>query len=103
MRADGRLFLYGPFKRDGKHTALSNAVFDTCLREGNPEWGVRDIGDVERSPAERLRLVETIEMPANNLTWCSRANEVDAAPGPLARGRDDGRSPPCDETSAPQR
>src|SRR4029077_3772751 len=48
LRADGRLFLYGPFKRDGKHTALSNAVFDTSLRERDPEWGVRDIADVER-------------------------------------------------------
>ena len=32
LRPDGMLFLYGPFKRDGKHTALSNAVFDTSLR-----------------------------------------------------------------------
>ena len=28
LRDDGRLLLYGPFKRDGKHTAVSNAVFD---------------------------------------------------------------------------
>jgi hypothetical protein len=69
LRADGKLFLYGPFKRDGKHTALSNAVFDTSLREGNPDWGVRDIGDVETlAKAVGLRLVDTIEMPANNLT-----------------------------------
>ena len=47
LRADGRLFLYGPFKRGGKHTAVSNAVFDTSLREGNPEWGVRDIEALE--------------------------------------------------------
>ena len=47
LRSDGRLFLYGPFKRDGKHTALSNAVFDTSLRDQDPEWGVRDIGDVD--------------------------------------------------------
>src|SRR3954471_6465950 len=46
LRADGRLFLYGPFKRDGKHTALSNAVFDTSLREQDAEWGVRDLGEV---------------------------------------------------------
>ena len=32
LRNDGRLFLYGPFKRDGKHTALSNAIFDDSLR-----------------------------------------------------------------------
>src|SRR5436309_2393653 len=46
LRADGRLFLYGPFKRDGKHTALSNAVFDTSLRERDAEWGIRDIGEL---------------------------------------------------------
>ena len=68
LRADGRLFLYGPFKRDGKHTALSNAVFDTSLRARNPEWGVRDIGDLEELAASvGLMLVETAEMPANNL------------------------------------
>ena len=49
LRRDGRLFLYGPFKRDGKHTALSNAVFDTSLRQQDAEWGVRDISDVEKS------------------------------------------------------
>ena len=53
LRGDGRLFLYGPFKRDGKHTALSNAVFDTSLRERDAEWGVRDIGDVEKLAEER--------------------------------------------------
>jgi SAM-dependent methyltransferase len=69
LRPDGMLFLYGPFKRDGKHTALSNAVFDTSLREGNPEWGVRDVGDVEKlAQGAGLGLIEAIEMPANNLT-----------------------------------
>jgi SAM-dependent methyltransferase len=68
LRADGRLFLYGPFKRDGKHTAISNAVFDTSLRQGNPEWGVRDVGDLRRLAADAgLGLVEITEMPANNL------------------------------------
>lgn len=68
LRDDGRLFLYGPFKRDGQHTALSNAVFDTSLRQGNPEWGVRDTADLDKL-ASRAGLVlrEAIEMPANNL------------------------------------
>jgi len=48
LRKDGRLFLYGPFKRDGKHTALSNAVFDTSLRGQDAEWGVRDISELEK-------------------------------------------------------
>jgi hypothetical protein len=64
----GLLFLYGPFKRDGKHTAVSNAVFDTSLREGNPDWGVRDIADVEALGRQHgLALRETIDMPANNM------------------------------------
>jgi Protein of unknown function (DUF938) len=69
LGANGRLFLYGPFKRDGKHTAISNAVFDTSLRERDPEWGVRDIGDLEKLAASvGLALIEIAEMPANNLT-----------------------------------
>jgi SAM-dependent methyltransferase len=69
LRADGRLFLYGPFKRGGKHTALSNAVFDSSLRDGNAEWGVRDVEAVEKLAASAgLRLCEIAEMPANNLT-----------------------------------
>ncbi len=67
LRSDGRLFLYGPFKRDGKHTALSNAVFDTSLRDRDPEWGVRDIADVSRlAEGVGLALIETVPMPANN-------------------------------------
>lgn len=68
LRADGRLFLYGPFKRDGQHTAISNAVFDTRLRDTNPEWGVRDIADLEKlAAAVGLVLTGTVKMPANNL------------------------------------
>jgi SAM-dependent methyltransferase len=68
LRRDGRLFLYGPFKRDGKHTALSNAIFDTSLRDRDPDWGVRDIADVEKlAESVGLGLVDTVQMPANNL------------------------------------
>jgi SAM-dependent methyltransferase len=68
LRSDGRLFLYGPFKREGKHTAMSNAVFDTSLREQDAEWGVRDIADLEKLAAGAgLALIETVPMPANNL------------------------------------
>jgi SAM-dependent methyltransferase len=68
LRADGRLFLYGPFKRGGRHTAVSNAVFDTSLRERDPEWGVREVEALEQLAANAgLVLVQTAEMPANNL------------------------------------
>jgi SAM-dependent methyltransferase len=64
---DGRLFLYGPYKRDGAHTAPSNAAFDANLRAQNPEWGIRDMDDLG-ALAERsgLRLAEIAPMPANN-------------------------------------
>jgi SAM-dependent methyltransferase len=68
LRPDGRLFVYGPFKRDGQHTALSNAVFDASLRGADPEWGVRDVEAVEGlAAAAGLALVDVAQMPANNL------------------------------------
>ena len=69
LRSDGRLFLYGPFKREGKHTAMSNAVFDTSLREQDAEWGVRDIADIEKLAAGVGSRIDRnhAEMPANNL------------------------------------
>ena len=69
LRTEGLLFLYGPFKRSGKHTAPSNAAFDKSLRDQNAAWGVRDIDDLQKLAAGAgLKLVESVEMPANNLT-----------------------------------
>ena len=76
LGSDGFLLLYGPFKRDGKHTALSNAVFDASLRESDPEWGVRDTAHLEKlGLGHGLALREIVEMPANNLILVfSRSN-----------------------------
>ena len=64
----GVLLTYGPYRRDGRHTAPSNAEFDASLRSRNAEWGVRDIADLERLAADNgLRLAETFAMPANNM------------------------------------
>ena len=79
LRADGRLFLYGPFKRDGKHTALSNAVFDTSLRNQDAEWGVRDIADLEKlADSVGLNLIEISDMPANNFILAFGRSKGDA-------------------------
>jgi SAM-dependent methyltransferase len=68
LRADGRLFIYGPFMRNGAHTAPSNAAFDASLRAENPEWGVRDTADLAATANQAgLSLAEIVEMPANNL------------------------------------
>lgn len=69
LHADAPLYLYGPFRRGGQHTAPSNAAFDASLRERNPEWGVRDLDDVTRVAGEHgFRLDSVIPMPANNLS-----------------------------------
>ena len=67
LKADGRLVVYGPFARDGVHTAPSNAAFDAHLRQQNDQWGVRDRADLHAAALENsLELTEIIDMPANN-------------------------------------
>ncbi|TVQ08493.1 MAG: DUF938 domain-containing protein [Leptolyngbya sp. DLM2.Bin27] len=71
----GVLYLYGPYKQGGQHTAPSNAAFDASLQAQNPHWGVRDLETVvAAAEAEGLTLVETTVMPANNLSVVFRAN-----------------------------
>lgn len=71
---DGILYLYGPFKQGGQHTAPSNAAFDQSLQAQNPAWGVRDLETVVAvAEAAGLRCIETVAMPANNLSVVFRA------------------------------
>ena len=68
LRDGGRLFVYGPFMRDGAHSAPSNAAFDATLRAENPDWGVRDVRDLnERAVMAGLTPADITAMPANNL------------------------------------
>jgi hypothetical protein len=69
LQAGGVLFLYGPYRRNGRHTAESNEAFDRELRTSNPLWGVRDIEAVEDAGRKLgLSLLEVIAMPANNFS-----------------------------------
>lgn len=65
----GKLFLYGPFSRNGAHMAASNADFDRSLKSRDPLWGVRDLENDILPLAEKANLVlgEAIDMPANNM------------------------------------
>jgi hypothetical protein len=65
----GVLYLYGPYRVDGSHTAESNREFDAWLRGQNPAWGVRDLGEVTDLAAHHgLVPGRTVQMPANNLS-----------------------------------
>ena len=67
------LLLYGPYRREGRHTAPSNATFDADLRARNPVWGVRDLEAVAATAAEHgFAAPEVHEMPANNLLLAFR-------------------------------
>lgn len=69
LREGGVLYLYGPYRRDGRHTAASNAAFDADLKARDPRWGVRDLESVvAEGQAHGFMLEKAIEMPANNLS-----------------------------------
>jgi SAM-dependent methyltransferase len=64
----GLLFLYGPYRQKGRHTAPSNEAFDQDLRRRNPAWGVRDLEGVADLAGEAGFGPPAIaQMPANNL------------------------------------
>jgi SAM-dependent methyltransferase len=73
LPSGGVLVTYGPYRRGGQHTAPSNSEFDASLKSRNPEWGVRDMDEVE-AVAQRagLHLEEAVAMPANNFTLVFR-------------------------------
>ena len=74
---DGVLFLYGPYKRDGAHTAPSNEAFDDQLRATNPAWGVRNMEDVVKlGRAADLWMEEAVPMPANNFCLIFRRTGI---------------------------
>jgi hypothetical protein len=70
---DAPLYLYGPYRRNGAHTAPSNAAFDADLRSRDSAWGVRDLEEVADLAAKvGFSAPEIVEMPANNLSLIFR-------------------------------
>ena len=73
LSPEGKLVLYGPYRRDGRHTSSGNEAFDTSLRAENPEWGIRDLEAVsDLAETHGLTLAHIEDMPANNLTLIFR-------------------------------
>lgn len=83
LRAGGWLLLYGPYLVDGETTAPGNQAFDADLRQRDPRWGLRRLGDVQAEAlGVGLQLRERITMPANNLLLVFQAGS--SARGPVA-------------------
>ena len=62
------LILYGPYRRAGVPTAPSNEAFDLSLKARNPEWGVRELEQVQaEAETHGLGFDRVYEMPANNI------------------------------------
>ncbi len=68
LRPGGIAVLYGPFLEQEVETAASNRQFDASLRSRNPDWAIRDLGEVcDVAKSSGLEFQERIAMPANNL------------------------------------
>lgn len=68
LKRGAPLVTYGAYLRKGVVTAPSNVEFDASLRARNPEWGVRNLEDVEKAANDGgIFVEEVVEMPANNL------------------------------------
>lgn len=79
LTAGSVLYLYGPYRRDGAHTAPSNADFDASLRARDARWGVRDLEAVqELGERSGFALQEIIAMPANNFSLVLRRAASDS-------------------------
>ncbi|MCC8394790.1 class I SAM-dependent methyltransferase [Paraburkholderia sp. MMS20-SJTR3] len=69
----GVLFLYGPYKRGGAHTAPSNEAFEQWLKSRDERWGVRDMeAVVALGETAGLACEQVVAMPANNFSLVFR-------------------------------
>ncbi|MCK5356178.1 MAG: DUF938 domain-containing protein [Methyloprofundus sp.] len=70
LNEDGFLLIYGPFQIEGQFSTESNQEFHNTLSSaGVPEWGLKDVADLQAAAAKHgLELKEQINMPANNFS-----------------------------------
>lgn len=67
MDEGSTLFIYGPFKYNGKFTSESNEEFDRYLKERDSQSGIRNFEDVcQNFLKKEVFLKQDIKMPANN-------------------------------------
>lgn len=68
LDAEGKLLVYGPFKRKGVLTSPGDQAFHDSLTAQDPDIGYEDVADViDWASANKLQHLASHEMPANNL------------------------------------
>ena len=73
LPANGILFLYGPYLRDGQPATESDAEFDQSLKARDPSWGLRDLDQViAAAKVHGLELSQQVAMPVGNLSLIFR-------------------------------
>lgn len=69
LKNNGYLITYGAYSIDGKLSPESNIRFDESLKSQNPEWGIRDLRELQLlAKSNNIYLIEIVDMPANNKT-----------------------------------
>ena len=68
LKPSGFLAIYGPFKVNSNYTTESNAAFDKEILAANvPEWGLKDVRDLEQAANKYgIKLKQQLDLPANN-------------------------------------
>lgn len=63
----GYLFIYGPFRYEGKFTSESNEAFDRHIRMDNPQKGIREFTELSRILEDHsMDFCKRFDLPANN-------------------------------------
>ncbi|ABX08739.1 Hypothetical protein P9211_08081 [Prochlorococcus marinus str. MIT 9211] len=69
------LIIYGPFKRNGRYTSISNENFDKSLKIIDSNWGLRDLDLINKLAIDLgYNNLNIIDMPANNFLAVYRKN-----------------------------
>lgn len=70
---DGVLYMYGAYREGGKYLGAGDQAFDEALRLRDPEWGLRDVLEVEKVAAGHGLVLESrVAMPKDNLSLIFR-------------------------------
>jgi len=70
---DGVLYMYGAYREGGAYLGAGDEAFDEALRLRDPEWGLRDVLEVQEVAARHGLVLEArVPMPKDNLSLVFR-------------------------------